>query len=217
MGAVYDRLVVQQRNGTSCLTSRIKAHFTTLLSTISFTLYALLPTLQPQLFETYPVEATSQALQSLSMASSSQSSQLGETSESSLLLQRPDQQSEQNQASREAESSLAESQSTIEQSPPSAGRQSHPGVGESWASEFQSQSGSVSGSESEGGVGETRNGYEHGGEASGYSAGQVESIASSSTSHQHGDNDDAVSPVSFCTPVLILHQACLVFMDLGSR
>lgn len=43
--------------------SRIKAHFTSVLSTISFTLYALLPTLEPQLFAAYPVEATSQALQ----------------------------------------------------------------------------------------------------------------------------------------------------------
>ena len=41
----------------------IKAHFTSLISTISFTLYALLPTLEPQLFAAYPVESTSQALQ----------------------------------------------------------------------------------------------------------------------------------------------------------
>lgn len=42
---------------------RLKAHFNSLLSTISFTLYALLPTVEPQLFAEYPVEATSQALQ----------------------------------------------------------------------------------------------------------------------------------------------------------
>ncbi|BEI87096.1 hypothetical protein CcaverHIS002_0704420 [Cutaneotrichosporon cavernicola] len=44
----------------------LKAHFTSLLSTISFTLYALLPNLEPALFAAYPVESTSQALQAKS-------------------------------------------------------------------------------------------------------------------------------------------------------
>lgn len=43
-----------------------------MLSTISFTLYALLPTLSPQLTAAYPVEATSQAIQGLSNPVSSQ-------------------------------------------------------------------------------------------------------------------------------------------------
>lgn len=49
--------------GHSLTDHRLKAHFNSLLSTISFTLYALLPTVEPQLFAEYPVEATSQALQ----------------------------------------------------------------------------------------------------------------------------------------------------------
>ncbi|WRT65853.1 uncharacterized protein IL334_002804 [Kwoniella shivajii] len=44
----------------------MKNHFTSLISTISFTLYALIPTLQPQVFSSYPVEEISQALQDLS-------------------------------------------------------------------------------------------------------------------------------------------------------
>ncbi|ORY28637.1 Peroxin-3 [Naematelia encephala] len=43
----------------------MKNHFTSLSSTLSFTLYALLPTLAPQLSNAYPVELTSQALQGL--------------------------------------------------------------------------------------------------------------------------------------------------------
>lgn len=52
--------------------TRLKNHFSTLLSTLSFTLYALLPTLSPQLDSAYPVELTSQALQGLSNPVSSQ-------------------------------------------------------------------------------------------------------------------------------------------------
>lgn len=51
---------------TSDSNNSVKAHFTSLLSTISFTLYALLPNLEPQLFAAFPVEATSQALQAKS-------------------------------------------------------------------------------------------------------------------------------------------------------
>ncbi|WVF70706.1 hypothetical protein IAT40_005499 [Kwoniella sp. CBS 6097] len=52
----------------------MKNHFTSLISTISFTLYALLPTLQPQVFDAYPVESTSQALQGISNPSSLEAS-----------------------------------------------------------------------------------------------------------------------------------------------
>ncbi|KAL7423636.1 peroxin [Cryptotrichosporon argae] len=58
----------------------IKSHFTTLLSTLHYTLYALLPTLQPQLQAAYPVESTSTAIQGLAYASSEQ------TPDSSLVL-----------------------------------------------------------------------------------------------------------------------------------
>jgi peroxin-3 len=54
------------------LNGRLKSHFSTLLSTLSFTLYALLPTLSPQLDSAYPVELTSQALQGFSNPVSSQ-------------------------------------------------------------------------------------------------------------------------------------------------
>ncbi|RXK35535.1 hypothetical protein M231_07214 [Tremella mesenterica] len=90
----------------------IKGHFTTLLSNISFTIYSLLPTLQPQLFDAYPVESTSQALQSLS--------QNGD-------LQTP---------------STSPADSMLLQHPPSSetgGTPSHPG--DSWASEFQQREG----------------------------------------------------------------------------
>lgn len=54
----------------------MKSHFTSLLSTISYTLYALLPTLQPQVYEAYPVESISQALQGLSSSEPSPSASL---------------------------------------------------------------------------------------------------------------------------------------------
>ncbi|WWC87991.1 uncharacterized protein L201_002893 [Kwoniella dendrophila CBS 6074] len=47
----------------------MRNHFTSLISTISYTLYALLPTIQPQLFDEYNVEEISQALQGLSSTS----------------------------------------------------------------------------------------------------------------------------------------------------
>ena len=67
--------------------NRLKSHFTSLLSTISFTLYALLPTFQTHLSSAYPVEETSKALQGLSASSlsSSQGSVEG-TPENSLFL-----------------------------------------------------------------------------------------------------------------------------------
>lgn len=108
---------------------RIKNHFTSLISTLSFTLYALLPTLQPQIVDAYPVENTSRALQGLSSNNLNSSlasldTSTGATSETgnSLLLHG-------------------------EGGSPS---QSHAGrVGESWASEFERrEQDTVSGSES---------------------------------------------------------------------
>lgn len=58
--------LVQAAGSCQALTPSLKAHFTSLLSTISFTLYALLPNLEPALFAAYPVESTSQALQAKS-------------------------------------------------------------------------------------------------------------------------------------------------------
>lgn len=117
---------------------RLKSHFSSLLDTISFTLYALLPTLSPQLTSAYPVEETSGLLQGISNPSSSVAS-IGATPDTtpanSLLLQ-----GEQEVSVREEEPSSA--------SPPGSGTSgistsvSGPtsAVGESWASEFQNQS-----------------------------------------------------------------------------
>ncbi|GFZ43242.1 hypothetical protein JCM24511_00961 [Saitozyma sp. JCM 24511] len=116
----------------------LKSHFSSLLDTISFTLYALLPTLSPQLTSAYPVEETSGLLQGISNPSSSVAS-IGATPDTtpanSLLLQ-----GEQEVSIREEEPSSA--------SPPGSGTSgistsvSGPtsAVGESWASEFQNQS-----------------------------------------------------------------------------
>ncbi|WWC68479.1 uncharacterized protein I206_102408 [Kwoniella pini CBS 10737] len=60
----------------------MKNHFTSLISTISFTLYALLPTIQPQLFETYNTEEISQALQGLSSSSITNTESLSESTSS---------------------------------------------------------------------------------------------------------------------------------------
>jgi peroxin-3 len=108
------------------------------LDTISFTLYALLPTLSPQLTSAYPVEETSGLLQGISNPSSSVAS-IGATPDTtpanSLLLQ-----GEQEVSIREDEPSSASPPvsgtsgiSTLVSGPTSA-------VGESWASEFQNQS-----------------------------------------------------------------------------
>lgn len=100
--------------------SRLKSHFTSLLSTISFTLYALLPTLQPQLFERYPIEHTSQALQGMSVTSSTASLQPVEVPDNSLHLHRGESDADTSVTSHEPQ---------------------HSGVGESWASEFQRRDG----------------------------------------------------------------------------
>jgi hypothetical protein len=72
------------------LTVRLKSHFTSLISTISFTLYALLPTLHPQISAEYPVETISQALQGLSAPASSAAESTDPTPDSSVVLQPPD-------------------------------------------------------------------------------------------------------------------------------
>ena len=102
---------------------RLKSHFTSLMSTISFTLYALLPNLQPQLSDAYPVESTSQALRGMS-ASTVSSSQVSVevTPESSMILQGP-QGSDVGQIETQA-------------SPVKSGNGAS-AVGESWASEFR--------------------------------------------------------------------------------
>jgi peroxin-3 len=123
--------------------SRIKNHFTSLLSTISYTIYALLPTLQPQLEAHFPVEATSQALQGLSASNtSSDTGSTSQTPDNSLLLHEhhnpnPDQ-SPQERDAGPGEGGLSSN--------------SHRGVGESWASEFQS---GHSGSETDASNGES--------------------------------------------------------------
>lgn len=104
--------------------ARLKSHFTSLLSTISFTLYALLPTLQPQLLDRYPVEETSQALQGMSMTSSTASIQ----PEQPVSVESPENSLHLNKGESEAGTSVSGDE------PVSA-------VGESWASEFRRRDG----------------------------------------------------------------------------
>ncbi|OCF45265.1 hypothetical protein I317_00787 [Kwoniella heveanensis CBS 569] len=114
----------------------MKNHFTSLISTISFTLYALLPTLQPQVFEAYPVEGTSQALQGISNPSSLEAS--------TSSLDQPSSPPARNGPPRppgsqswNREGSLLSQQEGSTQSSPEAGAGS---LGaESWASEFTNQ------------------------------------------------------------------------------
>jgi peroxin-3 len=91
------------------MSDRLKNHFTSLISTISYTIYALLPTLQPQILEYFPVEETSLALQGLSSMSSSMTS-----------------------SAREGREGDAPGESLLLQSQITDGA-----VGQSWASEFQ--------------------------------------------------------------------------------
>lgn len=103
---------------------RLKSHFSTLLSTLSFTLYALLPTLSPQLDSAYPVELTSQALQGLSNPTSSQISTVSADNESEGVL----------------ESSVPDIPVEVEnrgRSLSSGSRAEGGSVSESWASEFR--------------------------------------------------------------------------------
>lgn len=143
---------------------RIKAHFTSLLSTISFTLYALLPTLQPQLFAAYPVEATSQALQAKSnpaaappsgasisdlgsLPATSSEATPGSTPADSLLLEGASEPANRELAVPHvhAPGTIAESVTSIAESETTSGSASDNGAGphpgESWASEFQSRLG----------------------------------------------------------------------------
>ncbi|WVR05697.1 hypothetical protein IAU60_002721 [Kwoniella sp. DSM 27419] len=130
----------------------MKNHFTSLVSTISFTLYALLPTLQPQVFDAYPVEETSQALQGLSASNPASMT----TSVGSIA---PEAEADTSDATRTAGQSLlsdkgeAEAQtptlSSVSQSQSSSttdrqgngqGAASATFGGESWASEFTASS-----------------------------------------------------------------------------
>ncbi|WVW80321.1 hypothetical protein I302_102300 [Kwoniella bestiolae CBS 10118] len=117
----------------------MKNHFTSLISTISFTLYALLPTVQPQLFEEYNIEDLSQALQDISAPAQGETpSELSESTGSldksqdqgnSLLLSETNTDYHNHQeVGPRAEDNAAVAESSPEVS------------SESWASEFQSQS-----------------------------------------------------------------------------
>ncbi|KAK6907522.1 hypothetical protein I204_04009 [Kwoniella mangroviensis CBS 8886] len=116
----------------------MKNHFTSLISTISFTLYALLPTIQPSLFEKYNVEEISQALQDISSTSSS------ELSESTSSLD-PNQNQKENSLLLSDTTPQPDVENTRADVPPSRPSPSpSPEVGvtststsESWASEFQ--------------------------------------------------------------------------------
>ncbi|WVQ65085.1 uncharacterized protein L199_003256 [Kwoniella botswanensis] len=116
----------------------MKNHFTSLISTISFTLYALLPTIQPTLFERYNVEEISQVLQDIS---STTSSELSESTSSldpnqkvnSLLLSDTTPNPHPHEEGTRAD---------VSQPSPSPSSSPSPEVGvgstsESWASEFQ--------------------------------------------------------------------------------
>jgi len=93
-----------------------------LISTISFTLYALLPTLHPQLTDEYPVENTSQALQNLSAPASTAEP----TPDHSMVLPQP---------SADVPPS---SETSTDQEQRDSDR--HGNVAESWTSEFQTES-----------------------------------------------------------------------------
>jgi hypothetical protein len=111
------------------MNGRLKSHFTSLISTISFTLYALLPTLQPQLFERYPIEHTSQALQGMSMTSSIASIQPEGGPPHEL----------------ERISGLQLNRDGSDTGTSVTGEEASSAVGESWASEFQHRGGRESG------------------------------------------------------------------------
>lgn len=104
----------------------LKNHFTSLISTVTFTLYALLPTLQPQVSAEYPVEATSSALQGLSAPPSSAAESTDPTPDSSMVLQPP----EPNTGTMQ----------TSHSTPEISGPGQHGGVEQSWSSEFRTES-----------------------------------------------------------------------------
>ncbi|ORX34166.1 Peroxin-3 [Kockovaella imperatae] len=125
----------------------LRNHFTSLQNTIHFTLYALLPTLQPQLSAAYPVEVISQAIQGKS-TETSLSGSIAQTPESSMILQGA-QQSPQNHTESTAQS-ITNGQSSPEQGVTHDGR-----IGESWASEFKQRENQL---ESDAGPDETQAG-----------------------------------------------------------
>ena len=136
---------VSYRDDPELTGHRMKSHFNSLTSTVTLTLYAILPTLQPQLFARYPVESTSRSLQSLSQPPSSGAS-AAPTPENSLLLERHS--TAQGQARGETHTSTSTSSGSGAESPPRDPvtniASDRSGFGESWASEFeQRDSGSV--------------------------------------------------------------------------
>lgn len=139
------------RKDTDINVCRLKYHFTSLLSTISFTLYALFPTMSAQLETRWPVERTSRRLQEMSMTSSisSISSHKSET-EPSITLQDNDTPAEpsglREMPTTASESSIrSETGPSVVSQPTDTSTQSNmtedgsvSGAGESWASEFTS-------------------------------------------------------------------------------
>ena len=112
----------------------MRSHFSSLQNTINFTLYALLPTLQPQISAAYPVEATSQALQSRSTTGESSEASFQPTPESSVVLSGETPRSPRSDhgppvAAQETAQNLAVTQGAEEGAAGS-------NVGQSWASEF---------------------------------------------------------------------------------
>jgi hypothetical protein len=140
------------------------------MSTISFTLYALLPTLEPQISEAFPVEATSLALQGLTATrsggqpelstsaetsanasaaesdgvNSSRASDVAETPEGSVVMSRGTIGSHPNDGADQVGDVQAsqETHHAVE----GATHDSEPSTSQSWASEFeQSTTSSVQG------------------------------------------------------------------------
>ncbi|WVO13411.1 hypothetical protein L204_101026 [Cryptococcus depauperatus] len=124
----------------------LKNHFTSLISQISFTVYALLPTLYPQVFEAYPVESTSQTIQEFStlapLMNESISSVDSSNSDNSLHLQaqRKEKMLDQSIASS-TETDENDSGSTKNHDGTNLEAQHALGIGESWASEFHKGNG----------------------------------------------------------------------------
>ncbi|OXB38605.1 hypothetical protein LQV05_002603 [Cryptococcus neoformans] len=126
----------------------LKNHFTSLISSISFTLYALLPTLQPQVFEAYPVEKTSQAIQG-SASTSASSTMAGSTS--SIEISEPlNSLHLYGQGSQELEPPKEVVDNQSPQFSPSVPLV--PAVDESWASEFQKKDSAGAEAETESGI-----------------------------------------------------------------
>ncbi|XAO23460.1 hypothetical protein I312_102238 [Cryptococcus bacillisporus CA1280] len=126
----------------------LKNHFTSLISSISFTLYALLPTLQPQVFEAYPVEKTSQAIQGTATTATSSartdSASSIETCEPLNSLHLYEQGPQESKPPKEA----------VDNRSPQFGPSVPlvPTVDESWASEFQRKDSEGTTAETESGI-----------------------------------------------------------------